>query len=207
MERALVRGAVAEEAGRYFATPTDLSRQSRAGGDRQAGADDAVGTQDADAEVGDVHRPAFAFAVAGLLAENLSHHRLKLAALGDQVSVTAVRAGDVVSVGERCAHTCRRGFLTNRHMHEAGHFALFEQVAQTFLKLADRLHGTVHLEQCVLAHILGTYQNEVGQMIVPTAGTADIDPDESDFHPLIFTERLPFLSCRVHRGDPMSEIC
>src|SRR5207249_5839965 len=69
----------------------------------------------------------------------LSHHRLELTALGDQVSVTAVRAGDVVSVGERCAHTCRRGFLTNRHMHEAGHFALFEQVAQTFLELADRL--------------------------------------------------------------------
>ena len=44
VEHSLVRGAVAEEAGRHFTTPTDLGRQSRAGGDRQAGADDAVGT-------------------------------------------------------------------------------------------------------------------------------------------------------------------
>ena len=104
-----------------------------------------------------MHRPTLAFAVAGLLAENLSHHRLELTALGDQVSVTAVRAGDVVLVGERRAHTCRRGFLTNRHMHEAGHFALFEQVTQTFFELADRLHGTVHLEQFVLANLCGCH--------------------------------------------------
>src|SRR6185503_6423682 len=76
-------------------------RQRGAGGDADATADDPVGAEDPGLHVGDVHRAALAFAVAARLAEELGHHQVDPAALGDAVAVAAVGRGDVV-VGSEC---------------------------------------------------------------------------------------------------------
>src|SRR5581483_4603460 len=66
VERSRVGGAVAEKGDGNAALPVHLSGEPRAGDDRDAAADDAVGAEHADAEIGDVHRAALAFAVARL---------------------------------------------------------------------------------------------------------------------------------------------
>src|SRR5205823_459990 len=100
VQDALVQGAVAEEADRDLVGAPDLRRQGRAGRDAHPAADDAVGPEDAPVDVGDVHAAALALAVAGRLAEQLSHHQLDVAALGDAVAVAAVGAGDEVVLAQ-----------------------------------------------------------------------------------------------------------
>ena len=92
------------------------------------GADDAVGAQDAQLRPGDVHGAALALAVAGGLAVQLGHHAAHLAALGDDVAVAAVGAGDVVVVVEGGAHADRHRLLAQVQVHEAGQLAGGEQV-------------------------------------------------------------------------------
>ena len=56
-----------------------------------------------------MHRAALALAVAGRLPEQLGHHQVELAALGDAVSVTAVGARYVVVGPERRGGADRDG--------------------------------------------------------------------------------------------------
>ena len=106
--------------------PVHLRREPRAGDDRDAAGDDAVGAEHADAEIGDVHGAALALAVAGLPAVELGHHALEVGALGDAVAVAAMRRDDLVAAARaprrrrrrrpprRCSsarrrRSCRRG--------------------------------------------------------------------------------------------------
>ena len=68
---AVVVGAVAGEAAGDLAVAEVARAHGGAGGDRHAAADDGVGAEVTDAEVGDVHAAAAALAVAVLLAEEL----------------------------------------------------------------------------------------------------------------------------------------
>ncbi len=121
---ALVDGAVAEEGHTHLTFALPLDRKSAAGGDPQPAADDAVGAQDAQADIRDVHLAAFAAAITGHLAHHFCHHRVHLPALGDDVPVAAVGAGDGVIRAQRRAHTHRGGFLPVRQVRQTGHPAL-----------------------------------------------------------------------------------
>ncbi len=96
VQDALLERAVAEEADRDRAGVLELRGQRRAGRQAHAAADDAVGAEHVLVHVGDVHAAALAARVAGGAAEQLGHHALDVAALGDGVAVAAVGAGDVV---------------------------------------------------------------------------------------------------------------
>jgi hypothetical protein len=63
-----------------------------------------------------VHRAAFTFAIAGFLAVEFGHHAIEPGALGDDVAVAAVGAGNVVPVTEVGTDTCRHGFLADGHV-------------------------------------------------------------------------------------------
>src|SRR2546425_872446 len=76
---------------------------SGAGRQRRAAADDRVRAQIAGVRIGDVHRSALAFAVAGLLAEQLGEHEIGYRAFREAVSVAAMRARDVVISSQRLA--------------------------------------------------------------------------------------------------------
>ena len=91
VEGAFVGGAVAEEADRYPAIVAVLGGEGRAEGDGGTGADDAVGAEDAQVRIGDVHG----------------------AALGEEVTVAPVGGGDVVGVGKGGADADRHGLLAH----------------------------------------------------------------------------------------------
>src|SRR5690606_15741383 len=71
---ALAHGPVAVEAHGDLPVAGELVGQPGAGGDGHAAGDDAVGAEVAGGDVGDVHRPAAAAAVAGVLGQQLGHH-------------------------------------------------------------------------------------------------------------------------------------
>jgi len=67
-----------------------------AAGDRERLADDGVAAVKTVFLAEEVHRPAAAVRGAGLLAEELGHHRLRIEPLGEGVAVFAVGAVDIV---------------------------------------------------------------------------------------------------------------
>jgi len=94
-----------------------------------------------------VHRAALALAVTGGLAEELSVHRLVVAALCYEVAVAAVGAGDLVFVGEVGHHPGRHRLLTHVEVERARDLAGLHQLAGLFLKDADAHHPPVQVEQ------------------------------------------------------------
>src|SRR5712691_8114815 len=98
VDEALAKCALTEKADRDLVGAALLRRERRAGGDAGAAADDRVGAEVALLLVGDVHRTAFAAAVARLLAEQLREHPIDAGAFGQAVTVSPVRARDVVVV-------------------------------------------------------------------------------------------------------------
>ena len=153
MEGALVGGAVTEERHGDVVLAGDHGAQRGAGGDRQSSADDAVGAEDAERVIDDMHRAALAFAVAGALAENLRHHAIEASALGDQMSVAAMVRGDAIGLAQRGADAGGGSFFADGDVDEAGKLGRHRQVSRLGFEMPDLLHRAVHLEQLVLADI------------------------------------------------------
>ena len=74
VQQPLAQRAVAEETDSDLTRLQAFRRKCRAGRDARAAADDRIGSEIAGIGIGDVHRSAFAFAVAGFLAEQLGEH-------------------------------------------------------------------------------------------------------------------------------------
>ena len=117
---ALVGRAVTGEAHRDAAVSLILRRERCSDRDRRSAADDAVGADDADVEVGDVHRATLAVAVPGRFAEQLGEHQPHVATLGDAVTVAAVSAGDRVVGPEVGADADGHRLLASVEVHRAG---------------------------------------------------------------------------------------
>jgi hypothetical protein len=151
VEHADVRGAVAEERHRHAIEAAHAGRERRPGRDGDAGPDDPVGAEDAEVEIGHVHRAALAAAVARSPAVQLGEEPAQIGPLGQQMTVPAVRRGHVV-VGAKdgAGADCGR-LLADVRMDEAGDPVLGEQPHERLLGLADQDHGPVHLEQVVHA--------------------------------------------------------
>src|SRR5262249_19928788 len=97
----------AEERYRDAALAFHLRRQPGAGHDGNAARHNTVRAQHADAEIGDVHGAALAFAVAGLAPVEFGHHAVEVGPLGDAVAVAAMGRDDPVVALERVAHADR----------------------------------------------------------------------------------------------------
>ena len=149
MEGALVGRAVAEEGQRHPGSLLLLEGQRRADRDGDAAGHDAVGAQDAQVEVGHVQRAALAAAVAGGARGQLGHHVLRVAALGDQVAVPAVRAGDHVVRLQRGARADRGGLLAHAGMDEAGDQPGAPFVDGAQLELAHQEHLAVEVKKFI----------------------------------------------------------
>ncbi len=146
MEHPLVGGAVPEEGDGHVVPPELLVPEGGAGADGDPPADDAVGADDAKAEVDDVHRPALTPAVAVDAAKQLRHHPVHLRTLGDQMAVPAVRRRDAVVRTQRRAHAGRDGLLADVEMHEPGKLTALEQRRELLLEAADPQHRAMHLQ-------------------------------------------------------------
>ena len=144
VERSRVRCAVAEEGHRDALLTFHLRRKARAGDDRDAAGDDAVGAEHADAEIGDVHGSAFALAVAGLAPVELGHHAVEVGALGDAVAMPAMRRDDPVTAVERGTDADGDRFLTDVAVHDAVDLAGIVVGRGSFLEAADGEHLAQH---------------------------------------------------------------
>ena len=156
MERALGRRAVAEERDRHPAVISELRRGGGTDRDRHPSGDDAVGPEDPDVGVGDVHRSAPPSVGAFVLAHQLGEHPERLEALGQAVTVAPVGGGDDVSRPQWPAGADGRSLLTDREVDEAGHLAVAVQRRHALLEAADEHHAPVHLDEVGGGHGLGT---------------------------------------------------
>ncbi len=147
VEEPLVLGTVPEERDHHPVGLPQALRQRGAGAQGQRGADDAVGAQDAQGQVGDVHGAAQAPAIAGLAAHQLGHHALQVRALGDAVAVAAVVAADVVVRAQVGAGPRGDGLLADVAVRGALHVARLEQLGRVLLEAADAVHGAVQFQQ------------------------------------------------------------
>ena len=94
---------------------------------------------------------------AGRLAVNLGHHLADVDALGDTMTVAAVRRRDTIRVGEMHHDACGAGFLARIEMHEPGNVAFGEFDVQAFLEFANRPHGPIRFQKFVFAQWEGIF--------------------------------------------------
>ena len=143
---ALIGAAVADERDRDAAGLQGLGGQRRAADQRRAAADDAVRAHHALGQIGDVHRAALAAAQPVLAPEDLGHHGLGIAALGDAVAVAAVGRRDAVLVVQVQADADAGSFFARIQMDEPRDVAGGELVVNGVLELANQAHLPIRLE-------------------------------------------------------------
>ena len=150
-ERALLGGAVAEEAQHDLPLLADLRRPGRAGRMRDPGRDDARGAEEAVGDVGQVHRAADALAEAVLAAVDLGHHRLGVGPARDGVAVAAVGREELVVGPERRdrADDRRLGAVGEMRVPADHARMLQERALDALLELADPQHLRVDPDEPV----------------------------------------------------------
>src|SRR5690625_4424662 len=138
---------VAEEAGDDPVLPPQLDSMGGTGGDGNVGGDHAVGAQHADLEVGDMHRAALAATRSTLPAEELTHHRQGIRALGQGVAVAAVVRQQKIVLPQLGADPHGHRLLTDRGVDGAEHQPFLLGVHRQLLEGSDALHEVVGLLQ------------------------------------------------------------
>ena len=147
VEGPLRHGSITEERHRDAPVAPELCRRRRAGGDRHARGHDAVGTEDPELRVGDVHGAAPAAVRALILAHQLGEHGGRLQALGQAVAVAAVRRRDDVGRMQWPARADGRRLLPRRQMDETGDFTIAVERRHPLLEASDQQHAPLHLDQ------------------------------------------------------------
>ena len=128
---------------RDLAVAAQFRGQAGAGGDRQRGADDAIGAENIEPHVGDVHGAAQAPRGPRIAAHQLGHHAIDLGALGDAVAVPAMGARDVVVIAQGGAYPGGDRLLANVEMGGALDQAFPEELGGALLEGADTAHRRV----------------------------------------------------------------
>ena len=162
VECAVWSGTITEKADGYLVFAAKLAAEGRPGGDGQTAANDAVGAQVAEVEIGDVHRTALAAAVAGSLAEELGHHQIQPTAFSDAVAVTAVGGGDVVGVGQGSADASTGGFFADVEVQSATHAGRLKGAIGGLLEAPDAGHRPVHPFEHLFAGKFGSLRRASG---------------------------------------------
>ena len=144
MEGAAIRRAVAEKHhGHLVIMKYPAICQCRAYRQIIPAAYNAVGAQHSDGKIRNVHGAASAVAKAGLLTVNLRHHPVNIRALGNAVSMPAVRGFDQIILPQGSADTGGNGLFPNVQMHKSGKLLVQIVPLHAFLKAADQLHRAV----------------------------------------------------------------
>ena len=147
VERTLSHGAVTEERHGHAAVGPQLRCRRRPRGNGHAGGDDAVGPENADPGISDVHGAAAAAVRALVLAHQLREHADRLQALGQTVAVTAMGRGDDVRRRERPACSDSGRLLPGREVDETGNLAVPVERRHALLEAADQQHSALHLHE------------------------------------------------------------
>ena len=171
VEGALCHGAVTEERHGHAAVGAQLRCRRRPRRDRHAGGNNAVGPEDADPRVGDVHGAAAAAVRALVLAHQLREHPGRLQALGQTVAVAAVGRGDHVRRAQGPAGTDGGGLLPGGEVDEAGDLTVPVERGHAFLEAADQQHPALHLHEVHRREIGGSRAIDGHQTCTVLVGT------------------------------------
>ena len=152
---AMVDRAVAEKGDGHVV----LAARARAdaGTDRVAdpGGDDAVGPEQPDAAVVEVHGAAAPAATSVALAEELGHQRARRDALGERMAVPAMRGGDPVGWPQMRADADCGRLLADVEMQEARRLALAAGDLRRAFEAPQQHHLLIEAEQCVAVESFG----------------------------------------------------
>src|ERR1019366_2528726 len=146
VKRALAERTFTKKADRDLMGAQMFCGEGGAGGDTDASAHDGVGPEVAGGGIGDMHRSTFAFAVPGFFTEQFGKHAVGRGALGETVSVAAMRAGDVVVFVQHGTDADRNRFFADVEMGEPRHESAGIDVVHMFFEKADRHHVVEHLD-------------------------------------------------------------
>src|SRR5580704_17922190 len=146
IDNSLAESSLTEEADGNLSRFEMLRGKRRSRGDAGAASNDRVGSEIAGFWIGNMHGAAFAFAVAGFFTEKFCEHAIWRSALCDAVSVSAMRAGDVIVGAKRFTNADGHGFLADVKMGEAGHQGTHVEFIDLFLKQANHLHAAIHAQ-------------------------------------------------------------
>ena len=144
---ALIAGTIAEETHDHLIGTAHIGGIGSASGQADATTDNAVSAQDAQIEIGNVHRAALALAIAGGLAQQFGHHQSRVAALSQAMPMAAMRAGDVVVPAQGRTRADSHRFLSSVGVSGTAQHVLHEQHARRLVKAADQPHAVVHVRK------------------------------------------------------------
>ena len=137
---AVVHRAVSEERHHHVALSAHLGADSGPHRGGQTAADNAVGAEQADGGIKQVHAPAPSAAAAGGLAIEFGHEVPGRQSLRQGMSVPAVSAGNPVLFAQAGAHSHCGRLLAHVQMNEAGHPAGLIVLLRCQLELPEQNH-------------------------------------------------------------------
>ena len=147
MERAVVYGSIAKEGHRYTAGLHQLRAIATTARLQDAGSTDAAGPHHADLGRKEMHRAAAPARAARHPTEEFGHQLLRRHALGQRVTVTAMRAEDWIVVIEMCADTGGDRFLTDVGVASAMNHAALMAAGEFFFGVANCEHCAKQAQQ------------------------------------------------------------
>src|SRR5712671_2517740 len=127
-----------------------LRGKSRTSRDSHTAADNCVRPKVASRWISDVHRSTLSPAVARFLAQQLGEHAIGSRALGQAVTMSTMRAGNVVVSAQRFANAYCDRFLAAVEMREAGHQGARVELVHLLLKHADADHLPIGVQPLLL---------------------------------------------------------
>jgi len=123
-----------------------LGRESGAQGQGDRAADHTGGGDEAGFFGDDVHRAAFAAAVASRAPGNFRHEAVDVGAFGDGVAMGTMTAIDQVVVAEQAARADGNRFLTDAEMKQADNLPRSVKRRRLFLEGADQPHAAQQID-------------------------------------------------------------
>src|SRR5581483_11345436 len=155
--------------------------KGRAGRNAHTAADDGIGSEIAGCRVGDMHRAAFPAAVSRFFAQQLGKHSIRGGALGEAMSVPAMRAGDVIIHAERLAYSDRDPLLPAIQVGQSRHQRAGVQFVDLFFEKTNANHLPVDAQpflfrRCDLAARLGIGSSS-RHLLAPPVVTGVLTPD------------------------------
>ena len=144
VEHALSQRSFPKEAHRNPIGAEPFCGKRGSGGDTHASCHNGVRSEIAGGRVGDVHGSTLAAAIARFLAQQLGKHPVRRSPFGQTMSVTAVRARNVIVRAEGLAYPDCHCFLADIKMCEAGHQCPRVQLIHLFFEQANAYHPAIH---------------------------------------------------------------
>jgi hypothetical protein len=152
MKGTVIGGRITEKASGNLVCSAPFCGPSGTDRNRQSAPGNPIGAQYTEPHISNVHGAAFAFAIAALFAEKLGHHTFQVRPFGDNMTVTPMRAGDVIIFPQGPAYAGGNALLPNVEMGKAGYLTTGVQIYDSLFKEATFHHCRVKLKEFVFTY-------------------------------------------------------